>query len=257
MSAVPGQSLPPSTANAAIVPGVNFIHYHSATTNSDLYIADTLLGPSPGPPNNPPTIFLDGAPDGLNLPDGLNHAVSYITGDAAGVAISDVDATIDDPDPTDTSGISAHILSLDAQIIDPHSGALEYLDLTAAGHTIATSNGLAITGENTSSLHIGGSASDAVYQSLLREIRYVNTDMGSSLDTSDRHTAVSVSDGVDTSNVPITTIAITGGSGGYMDGTATNILDQLGECNLPPVIDRAIDEIVLLPQLWGHDLILL
>src|SRR5262249_22462640 len=152
-----------SHTNAAVAPGVTFIQYHNVTTNSDLFIADTIALTISSDSNSPPTVFLDGAPDGIDLPDGVNHAASYTTGDSAGVPISDVDATVDDPDTTNIPGISSRIANLKATITDPQSGALEFLNLTTAGHTIATNNGLTIGDENTSALTISGSATDTVY----------------------------------------------------------------------------------------------
>src|SRR5262249_42454133 len=101
---------------------------------------------------------------------------------------------------------------LAATITDPHSGAAEFLDLTATGHTIATANGLGIAGENTVNLQITGAAADTVYQDLLREIRYVNTDIGPGLDTADRHITVAAQDQPSgPSNPPVATIALTRG----------------------------------------------
>jgi VCBS repeat-containing protein len=190
-----------------------FNQYHNNTTNSELYIANTITPTITTATNNAPTVFLNGAPDGAALPDGFDHAGAYTTGNSAGVAIADADATVDDPDSANTPGISMQIASLDAVLTDATSGALEYLVVTAAGHTIATNNALTITGENTANLHVAGSASDTVYQDLLREIRYVNTDTSVGVNTADRHITVSVTDGVGAvSNAPVATIDITRGN---------------------------------------------
>jgi VCBS repeat-containing protein len=195
--------------NSAVAPGATFFQYHNDTTGSDLYIQDSIQAGIPITPNNPPQIFLDGAPDGLVLPDGIDHAASYTTGNAAGVAISDTDATVDDPDTTDSVTISSHIANLTATLTDAHSGTLEYLTLTAAGQTIAANNGITVSGLNTATLTLSNSATDTVYQSLLREIRYVNTDESGSLDTSDRHITVTASDVLGaTSNLATATISI-------------------------------------------------
>src|SRR5262249_27986185 len=82
------------------------------------------------------------------------------------------------------------------------SGVLEFLSLTSTGHTIATSNGLTIAGENTGTLTVTGSATDTVYQDLLRELRYVNTDTSVGLNTADRHVTVQGQDGVAATPTP-------------------------------------------------------
>ena len=191
-----------------------FIHYHNNSTNSDLYIVDTIpTNISTTATNSAPSLFLEGAPDGNVLPDGIDHTAGYTTGNAGGVAISDTDATVDDPDAADALDVSSHITQLTATLTDAQSGALEYLILTDDGHTIATNNGLAITGENTGTLTVTGSATDTVYQDLLREIRYVNTDTSVGLNTADRHVTVQVQDGVGAnSNVATATIAIEHGN---------------------------------------------
>ena len=70
-----------------------------------------------------------------------------------------------------------------------------------------------VSGENTHALTIAGSATDTVYQDLLREIRYVNTDTSVGVNTADRHVTVEVQDGVGAnSNIPTATIALTRGN---------------------------------------------
>ncbi len=186
-----------SHTNSAVAAGVTFVHYHNATTNSDLFIADTIPTTISTATNNAPTILLDGSPSGLNPPNGANHSASYTTGNSAGAAIADtIDASIDDPDPADSPGISAHITQLVANLTDPHSGALEFLTLTSTGQSFAAAHGVTVSGLSTATLTLGGSATDQVYQELLREIRYVNTDTGASLNTSDRHITVNAQDGL-------------------------------------------------------------
>src|SRR6185295_593054 len=204
-----------TTATNAGLPGFTFLQYHHNASGAELFVGDQIGLTIGAATNQAPDVELDGANDGLDLPDGPNHATAtpYITGNAAGVAISDTDATVDDPDPSPpTPGISAQIASLDAVLTDPHSGALEFLNVTAAGHTIATNNGLTITGEGGNNLHVAGSAADTVYQDLLKEIRYVNNDTAVALNTSDRHVTVKVNDGFADSNVPTATIGITRGN---------------------------------------------
>ena len=117
------------------------------------------------------------------------------------------------PTPPTPPDVSSHITQLTATLTDAQSGALEYLILTDAGHTIATNNSLAITGENTGTLMVTGSATDTVYQDLLREIRYVNTDTSVGLNPADRHVTVQVQDGVGAnSNIATATIAIEHGN---------------------------------------------
>jgi hypothetical protein len=198
--------------NPAVAPGVTFVQYHDAATNAELYISDTIAFTVAFDPDNPPTVFLDGAPDGIDLPDGQGHLAAYTTGDAAGVAISGADASIDDPDPLDIPPtVSAHLVQLTAALTDAHSGALEFLNLTAAGQTIAANNGIAAAGLNSAALTLNGSASDAVYQDLLREIRYVNTDQSAALDTADRHVSVNAFDGIEHSITAIAAISLTNG----------------------------------------------
>ena len=102
------------------------------------------------------------------------------------------------------------IAHLDLTIRDPHSGASEFLKINAAGHTFLASHPeLTVTGENTQTLHITGNAADTVYQTLLRDITYVNTDVSGSLNTSDRHIDVTTADGSGLSATATTTVSIT------------------------------------------------
>jgi VCBS repeat-containing protein len=198
------------------VSGDTFVHYHNTTTNSDLYIANDIVANINNPSNNPPAALLGGDPtdgDPGSAPDGIDYSTSYTTGNASGIAIGDTDATVDDPDTTDSVGVSSKITQLVATLTDPHSGALEFVTLTAAGQTTASNNGVTVSGLNSATLTLSGTANDTVYQSLLREVRYVNTDQSAALNTSDRHIAVTVSDGIDTSNVATATISITSGNG--------------------------------------------
>ena len=163
--------------------GITFDHYHHSN-GADLYIAQgpavtTVSGSAP-------LISLDGTPGAHDF------STSYTTGNASGILISAANAIIDDPD---TVAPDSLISQLDVSISDPHSGAAEFLKINAAGHTFLSSHPeLTVTGENTQTLHIAGTASETVYQTLLRDILYVNTDTSASLNTSARHIAVQATD---------------------------------------------------------------
>ena len=168
--------------------GYTFNHWHNVN-GADLYIAQDVGTAQPA--GGVPTIGLGGNPA---IPAEQNFAANYATGNSAGVAIAAPIATLDDPD---LSGPDALIATLDVAISDPHSGAAEFLKINAAGHTFLSSHPeLTVTGENTQTLHISGNAPDTVYQTLLRDIVYVNTDISASLNTSARHITVDAKDGV-------------------------------------------------------------
>ena len=99
-------------------------------------------------------------------------------------------------------------------ISDPHSGSAEFLALNSAGHTLLTSHPeLTLTGEDTGTLQISGDAADTVYQSLLQDIVYVNTDVSASLNTADRHIKVDATDGLGlTATERTTTISVSAGN---------------------------------------------
>ena len=186
----PGWALISTTnSNNAVASGVNFSHWQH-TTGADLFIQDGVPPPTEIT-NNPPFIELGG--DVANP----NFATSYTTGNLAGVAIGAANAVLDDPD---TNGIHARIENLTAHITNPLSNdatTREFLVLTAVGHSILTSNpGLSIAGENTTTLTISGVSTDTVYQSLLREIHYVDTDQRPGSDyTTQRTVVVTAEDG--------------------------------------------------------------
>ncbi len=177
-----------NATNAAVAANTTFIQYHH-TNGSDLFIADTVTTNGAVAENEPPLIQLSG-----NL-QGDDFSISYTTGNAAGARIGDTDASLDDPNTMDGVGVSSHIANLVAHIANPLSGNLEHLDLTATGHTTASANGILISGEGTATITLSGSATDTVYQDLLREIRYVNTDTSPSLNTTARHVTVDTQDG--------------------------------------------------------------
>jgi Ca2+-binding RTX toxin-like protein len=184
--------------------GYTFDHWHNVN-GADLYIAqDVATALAAG---GPPNVGLGGNPA---IPAEQNFAANYTTGDSAGAAIAAPIATLDDPD---SSGLDALIATLDVAISDPHSGAAEFLKINAAGHTFLSSHPeLTVTGENTQTLHISGNAPDTVYQTLLRDIVYVNTDISASLNTSDRHITVDAKDGVGhPANERTTTISLSNG----------------------------------------------
>ena len=226
--------------NNAIAPGHTFSEY-SHSSGSLLFVDSLISLTISAATNQPPTVLLAGFGGAQS---GANFSAAYTTGNVTGVVVADTDAVVDDPDAADTPGISAHIADLTATLTDPHSGSSEFLTLTAAGHTILTNNGLGISGENTAALTITGSATDTVYQSLLDEIRYVDTDLSNSSNTSDRHVTVSVHDGVGAqSNVATTTIQL---SVGQAAPIAANDLFQISE-------DGALDGNVLLDNGSGAD----
>ena len=183
--------------------GYTFDHYHHSN-GSDLYIADGVGSVSFGAGGVPPEVGLGGDPSTQR-----NFTTSYTTGNSAGVLIADSDAVVHDPDDAVAPGTAdALIADLDIIIRDPQSGASEFLKINAAGHAFLASHPeLTVTGENTHNLHIAGSAADTVYQTLLRDIVYVNTDLNGSL--SDRHIDVLVADGTaGLSTTATTTISI-------------------------------------------------
>src|SRR5262245_2780712 len=220
-----------TTHTNATVSGDTFVHYHNAATGADLYLADTFAftNASDFSFDNylSPTVFLDGMHGGVGLPDWTDHAATYTTGNTAGVAISDVDADI-----FDAAGLP--ITQLTALLTDPHSDvASEHLMLSASGQALAASNGITVSGQDTFSLTLSGAASDQVYECLLREILYVNTDVGELLDTSARHVAVVASDGIDASNVATATISLVSGYPDVPADTGAGPLDWVG----PPLGD--------------------
>jgi hypothetical protein len=181
-------------------------------------------------PDTAPAVYLNGIPDGNDLPDGVDHHVDSVIGDPAGIEISDFDASVIDPDPADDTGVSAHIAELTAKIAVVYARNQEYLIVSAAGHTIADNHGLFIDGENTDTLIVSGSASDTVYQDLLREIRYVNIESGPYIPTDDRTVNVQVQDGVGAeSNIATATISIL--TGNHAPRLDPNVSPQLAAVN--------------------------
>ena len=195
--------------NNAIAPG-HFFNEYQHSSGSLLFVDNLVTLSITAAQNQAPNILLAGLGGAQS---GANFSAAYTTGVAAGVAIADTDAVVDDPDGADTPGISAHIADLTATLTDPHSGASEFLHLTAAGQTLAASNGLSVGGQDSTSLTITGLATDTVYQSLLQDIVYINTDTSVGVNTADRHVNVTTHDGVGAiSNTPTATIALTRGN---------------------------------------------
>ena len=187
--------------------GYTFTHYHHNSSGADLYIADDIVvGQLAG---GAPLVGVGGDP-AVNV-NNTNFAANYTTGNPAGVLIADTNAVVHDPDDAVAPGTpDALIIQLNITITDPHSGASEFLKINAAGHSFLASHPeLTVTGENTQTLHISGTAVDTVYQTLLRDIAYVNTDTSGTLNTSDRHISVIAVDGSGRSSAPAqTTVSI-------------------------------------------------
>jgi large repetitive protein len=206
--------------------GYTFTHYHHVN-GADLYIADAITPTQTS--DNAPVIALDG---GI-LPAG--NSTSYVTGNASGVLIAP-SGNLDDPDLSTPESLVA---KLDVSISDPHSGAAEFLKINAAGHTLLSSHPeLTVTGENTQTLHISGNASDTVYQTLLRDIAYVNTDISATLNTSTRHITVDARDGVGVQATTETT-AISLSNGDHAPVTSPVALTAIAEDSGVRVITAA------------------
>src|SRR6202035_5203544 len=185
--------------------GYTFTHWHNAN-GADLFIAANI-NTTQSASDNPPVIELGGSIAQLNF------SANYTTGATTGVAIAASNASLLDPDDTQ-SGPNGLIVKLDVSISDAHSGAAEFLQLNAAGQTFLASHPeLTVTGLDSQTVHISGDAADTVYQTLLRDLVYVNTDTTASLNTSDRHITVDAQDGSGLNATErTTTISLTNGN---------------------------------------------
>jgi hypothetical protein len=129
--------------------------------------------------------------------DGRTSYATSFTEDGPAVAVADVDTLITDLDSTTI--VSARIV-----LTNPLNGAAESLSISGslpAGITASSYN--AATGL----LTLSGSASLADYQSAIEAIRYTNTSQDPNSTT--RRLEFTVNDGVEDSNVAVSTIAIT------------------------------------------------
>ena len=97
----------------------------------------------------------------------------------------------------------------------------EYFFVTAAGHALAAANDITITGENTATLTLTAAHNNSAhpnaadFQDLLRDIRYVHTDVRPGQDYSDRIIHVDAQDqgnGSNTAAQRTTTIDLTKGN---------------------------------------------
>ncbi len=162
--------------NGALAPGYTFTEYQHATNGVELFIADGIALTIGTTPDTAPVIDLNGPGSDVDTA-GFNYTTVYTTGNPDGHSIAAPTGTLDDPDPI---GVNSRIVNLTAHLTNPQandSTIREFLVLSFAGHTIATDNGLTVTGDNTSTVTITGISSDGVYQSLMREIQYVDLDL--------------------------------------------------------------------------------
>jgi VCBS repeat-containing protein len=143
-----------------------------------------------------PVVDLDA--DNSSGAAGTGYQTTFTEGGSA-VKIADSDATITDPDDTDLEQITIWV----TPNID---GNFEALSLTPAGEALAASLSLNVAGNGTPSLQIFGTATVADYQTLLREVVYLNT---SDSPTGGDHTiSVQTYDGTTFSDVATTTVNV-------------------------------------------------
>ncbi len=146
--------------------------------------------------NDPPALDLNGAAGGSD------YSTTFIPAGGP-VPLADVGATLSDPD------VGAQILSLTALIDATPNGTDEQLSLDAAATSAAADNALSVAFDSgTRALTISGTAAPAVYQDILRGIRYHNQADLVSIDFSDRHITFTAGDGTADSTPVTTTVAI-------------------------------------------------
>lgn len=132
---------------------------------------------------------------------GDDNAVTF-TEDAGPVLIAAA-GTLTDIDDTDLESMTITLTNR------PDGDAAESLSLSAAAAAAASGAGLTVSYTAlTGVLLITGSASIAVYQSILQGVQYDNTDQDP--DATARIVEVAVSDGTDTSVVNTTTVSVVG-----------------------------------------------
>ncbi len=134
--------------------------------------------------------YLDLDPDD-STGAGTDHASSFTEG-SGGVAIADTDAAVSDADSPRLSGMTL-------TISNPLDGAAEVLSANTAGTSIVASYAGGV-------LTLTGSDTAAHYNQVLRSVIYNNS--ADNPDTTARAITVSVSDGVNTSNVATATVSI-------------------------------------------------
>ncbi|MEJ0075774.1 MAG: cadherin domain-containing protein [Alphaproteobacteria bacterium] len=226
--------------NATLAPGYTFNEYLNSN-GATLFIGDQITASLTTSSNNPPDIELDGfPPDGISPPDGPDHTATYTTGNTNGVAIADVDARYMD---ADANGVNSRPDHLTVTLTNPHSNDAtirEYFVLTAAGHTLAAAKNITITGENTATLTLTAPHNNSThptaddFQELLRDIRYVDTDVRPGQDYSARIIHVDAQDQGNGSNTAAQRTATINLTKGNIppdapidnDGTANTVLEN-------------------------------
>ncbi len=130
---------------------------------------------------------------------GTGYNASF-TEDGGYIAITDADVEILDDD-------NGNIQSVTIQITNPQDGGAESLSMTAGGLSNIGAWSLALT-PGTHSITISGTATLAQYESLLQKVLYNNTSQNP--DTTDRTIEITVNDGVNDSNVAVSTVTVAG-----------------------------------------------
>ncbi|MDH4152735.1 MAG: tandem-95 repeat protein, partial [Nitrospira sp.] len=145
------------------------------------------------PVNDAPVVDLNGAGAGNNVTTAFTEQTPVVI--APSGTLSDVD--------------SANLTSLTATLTArPDGNAVESLSLNAAATTAATGAGLTVSyTASTGVLSITGSASTAVYQTILQGIQYNNT--SDTPTTTNRSITVVANDGATSSTTQTATITIT------------------------------------------------
>ncbi len=188
---------------------------HSAIGSGDVTVTVTGV-------NDAPTLDLDadGADDGF---------ATRAKSDGGAVAIADSDAAIDD---IDSDGGTIDQLTA---TIQGGGAANEALSLSANGAFVASLLGVTVAGSGTGALTFTGSATADQYETLLREIRYANSEQTFALDPTTRLIGVAVTDdGNATSNTAAASIILdarvsdTTGLDAFTGGEGNDIIDGLG-----------------------------
>jgi gliding motility-associated-like protein len=161
--------------------------------------------------NNCPTVSLD--PDlssgTANGRDFLNY---FAAGSSTGAKITDSDAIASDPD-------GDNIVSATITLTNNQNGTAEYLQQIGV-----LPGGLTISGQNTNTIIISGSATPATYIAALQQISYMNTN--ATPNTTTRTITISLNDGKETGPASTASIVILTTPRVNVQGNGTSIADN-------------------------------